>query len=298
MTDHRPPQPANPPLERSVGRAAPSQPYRCFDVALVARARLSESFVRLTLRGADLDQCSTTLLDQRVKLVLGAPDQLDGLLDDDWYAAWLRADPRPDIRTYTLSAVRPDEHEVDVDVVLHGTRQDGAGPASAFAQEAAIGSRLLLVAADRDRPGHQSAGVAYRPGGASRVLLVADETALPAVANILAARADGVRYEALIEVPHDSDTRPLAADRVIWRVRARGESLLDVPPFDSAEGDGDVPEEGVLWEEAEGAPRGSYLWAAGEAGVIRAIRSAAKRAGFDRGTSSFMGYWRRGLASE
>lgn len=272
-------------------------PYRCFDVRLAARTRLSESFMRLTLRGDDLGQCSATLLDQRVKLVLGAPAQLDQLLVDDWYAAWQRADPRPDIRTYTLSAVRPGDAEADVDVVLHGTRADGAGPASAYAQDGAIGSRLLLVAADRVRAGHDSAGVAYHPGGARRVLLLADETALPAVANILQARADDVRYEVVVEVPHVSDVRALDADRVTWRVRARGESVLDVPPFDVSVGDGDVVEEELLWDEAEGAPEGSYLWAAGEAGMIRAVRAAAKRAGFDRSSSSFMGYWRRGVAS-
>lgn len=275
-----------------------TNPYRIFDVALAARERLSESFVRLTLRGEDLGDCSPTLLDQRVKLVLGEPRQLDGLVGDDWYAAWSAAEDKPVLRTYTLSAVRPEAGEVDVDVVLHGRPGDGAGPASTFAQDAEPGTRLMLVAADRRREGHDVGGVAYHPGEATRVVLVADATALPAVANILAVRRDGVRYEALIEVPHESDVRELAADRVTWRVGSRGESVLDVPPFAGASAASGEPEDDLLWDEAEGASGGTYLWAAGEAGMVRAVRAAAKQAGFDRSSASFMGYWRAGRASD
>lgn len=277
-----------------------TNPYRPFDVRLAGRRRLSESFIRLTLRGADLAQCSPTLLDQRVKLVLGEDSCLAPLLGDDWFAAWQAAPVRPVIRTYTLSAVRPGADEVDVDVVVHGEPGRDAGPASSFAQDGAIGSRLLLVAADVGRAGHDAVGVAYRPGDAGHVMLVADETALPAVANILAVRRPGVHYEALVEVPYEDDRRELAADRVIWRVRSRGESILDIPPFRvAADGSqpGDPPEE-QLWDEGEGTTGGRYLWAAGEAGMIRAVRAAAREAGFDRASSSFMGYWRRGHASD
>ncbi|WP_153502953.1 siderophore-interacting protein [Cumulibacter manganitolerans] len=275
-----------------------TSPYRPFDVRLVARERLSASFMRITLRGGDLARCSPTLLDQRVKLVLGESRLLDPLRGDDWYSVWQAAAERPAIRTYTLTAVRAAAGEVDVDVVLHGRPGAGAGPASTFAQSAAVGERLLLVAADRSRAGHEEVGVAFRPGGAERVVLVGDETALPAVANILADRRPGVRYEAVLEVPERDDVRALAADRLTWRVRSRGESVLDVAPFAHAAAGDAAPGDGaLLWDEAEDVSGGSYLWAAGEAGLVRAVRAAAKRTGVDRGAASFMGYWRRGAVS-
>lgn len=282
-------------------------PYRPFDVRLNGRRTLSPSFVRLTLSGADLHQCSPTLLDQRIKLLLGASAQLDPILDGDWFGTWQSMTDQPAMRTYTLAAVRAEVGEVDIDVVLHpASGGEPAGPATEFAAHAPLGSRLLLVVADRRISGHDEVGVAYHPGPASRVILVADETALPAVQNILDAARPGVRYELYAEVPQAGDVRELHCAHAVWSVRARGQSLLESLPFGRDAGPvastgpdrvDDATETGsLLWEETADARGGRYLWAAGEAGLIRSIRRSAREAGFEKSECSFMGYWRRGAA--
>lgn len=277
-------------------------PYRPFAVRLSARTQLSPTFVRLTLAGDDLGHCGPILLDQRVKLVLG-PDAAVARLAgaEDWYAAWLAVPDaeRPALRTYTLSAVRPrpdGSGEVDIDVAAHPIGPGEDAPGLRFALEAAIGTPTLLVAADVRHPQHDVVGVAWLPGEARDVVLVADETALPAAANILAVLAPDTVGRAVLEVPDEGDVRPLSAPagvRVEWRVRARGERAVGV--FGSAVGE--VDDDGTLvWDEAEASP-GRYGWVAGEAGWVRSLRAEARASGLTKGQVSFMGYWKRGVAA-
>lgn len=272
--------------------------YRPFDVTLARREQLSPSFVRITLTGDDLGQCADTLLDQRVKLILGQDQSLDALLaQDDWYST-MRAmadDVRPVLRTYTLSGVRQERREVDIDVVVHG---DAEGPASRFAVEAEQGTRLGLVAAVHGAQGADEIGVAWHPGTAREICVAADETAVPAALNIAATIAPPVHATVLLEVPRADDIRPVAAREgvdVRWFARERGERAVSALPFPCSEaGDGpaEPPEGEALWDEATGVDR--YLWVAGEMSWVRTIRRAARAAGVAREESSFMGYWRRG----
>lgn len=283
-------------------------PYRPFATTLARRERVGASFVRLTLTG-DLADVGTTLLDQRVKLVLGRPEALArvAVAGGDWYAAWLdlpEAD-RPALRTYTLSAARPDAGEVDLDIVAHGAPDPGSdpgsdpaadtGPGVRFALEAQPGTPVLLVAPDRTRAGHDAVGLAWRPGDARDVLLVADETALPAVANIARTLPPDARGRIVVEVPTAADARDLGAPEGVeltWCDRESGDSALDHLPFGAADAEAS---EGLLWQEGDGTGA-RYGWVAGEAGWVRRIRAGARAAGVPRGQLAFMGYWRRGVA--
>ncbi|WP_232550113.1 siderophore-interacting protein [Propioniciclava soli] len=295
-------------------------PYRTFATTLAGRERVSPSFVRITLAGADLGDCSPVLLDQRVKLLFGAPDVLAGLAGtDDWYPTWLAAPDadRPALRTYTLSAVRPTDDgagEVDIDVAIHPLHGDEPAPGLRFALEAEPGTPCLLVAGDVTRPGHDTVGVAWQPGAAREVLLVGDETALPAVVNIAAALASDTTGRIVLEVPEADDVRAFPAPggvRVEWRVRARGEqavglfgaprtpsgaavaALADAAATDPAADDPAADE--LLWDEAA-ADGVRYGWVAGEASWVRALRAEARAADVPKGQVAFMGYWKRGVA--
>lgn len=274
-------------------------PYRLFRATLVGRERLSPSFVRITLAGR-LADVSPTLLDQRVKLLLGSPgvlDELDGAAE--WFEAWRTMGERaPALRTYTLTSVRPGARpdgygEVDIDVVLH---PGSMGPASRFATEAPLGSDVGLVAGDRTVDGHDQVGVGWHPGHADQVMLVADETGLPAVTTILAALPDRVAGEAYLEVPTAADVRELTGPDglvVHWFVRERGESALDAlplgacPPLQPVDAD-------PVWDEGSGGDW--YGWVAGESGWVRRIRAIAKASGRPLSQMSLMGYWKQGVA--
>lgn len=280
-------------------------PYRPFAVRLSARERLSPSFVRITLAGDDLATCGAILLDQRVKLLFGVREVLDALVvAPDWYPAWLALPDvdRPVLRTYTLSAVRADADgsaEVDIDVAIHAVGEgEGAAegsPGLRFALHAPLGTPTVLVAGDATVAGHDTVGVAWRPGDAREVLIVGDETALPAVVNIAATLPADAVGQIILEVPESGDERSFAHPggvRVTWLARDRGEQAGGV--FGQAAGESGEPEE-LLWDEVAGDGV-RYGWIAGETGWVNRLRAEARAAGVPKGQVAFMGYWKRGAA--
>jgi len=176
------------------------------------------------------------------------------------------------LRSYTARHQDPGAGEVEIDFVLHGD-----GPAAAWAGAASPGV-LLGVAG--------GASLGERPAG--RLLLVGDETALPAISRILGESAPDVAGVALVEVADPAEEQPLAAPAGItvrWLHRngtPPGESSLLVDavaaldPFD----DPDV-----------------FAWVGAESAAVRAIRADLRgRWGLGRAQHHAIGYWRRGRA--
>ncbi|WOB48207.1 siderophore-interacting protein [Xanthomonas hydrangeae] len=296
--------------------------HRLFAVQVRARIALTPSLLRIVFCGPALSQLRSFGPDQRIKLFFPAADGQTPALRDgpDWYAHY-RAIPvplRPPMRTYTIRALRTEQAEVDVDFVLHGD----TGPASQWASRACVGDALQLwgpcEGCDAD-----SAGFEWRPPARARhLLIVADETALPAAACILEqldAQAHPARVDALIELPHASDAgypalRSGAFRQVQWLPRDRaaqcghGEQLLravHATAFGAglaqasarqAQAPVDVDRE-ILWEQASDADAGSYAWIAGEAAAVLKIRRyLLSERGLDKRALTFMGYWRQGRA--
>jgi len=151
--------------------------------------------VRVTFAGEDLERLPVRGFDQWFRLFLpredgetdfGAVPQRFGMAG---YLQYLRTDAstRPPFRNYTVRELRPEVSELDVDFVAHG--DDGiAGP---WAQRAHPGERIALI--------DQGRGFDPRDD-ADAVLLVGDESALPALAGILReghARPGSLALEAL-----------------------------------------------------------------------------------------------------
>ncbi len=289
--------------------------WRHFHVSVARLERLSPSFLRVTFTGPDLDEYADLGYDARTKLILPLAEGYAHLPEGaDWYPQWRRLPPEQQnpIRTYTTRAVRPGVREVDVDIVLH---PDG-GPAARWAEQAAPGDRLVLLGPNVRADGPHG-GVEFRwPGPGRPLLLVGDETAVPAIATILSQLPAYATGAVLLEVPEPEDRwelRTPAGMSVTWlarRQRPHGELL--VPAVQSAArvlagagrpGGADLEEVDIdtelLWEVAEPASDSAelYAWLAGEAGVITTLRRYLVRdLGIDRGSVSFMGYWRRGRA--
>ena len=99
------------------------------EVEVVAVERLSPTFVRVELGGADLADFGVDgpRWDQRIKLILPDPET-GGLTttagaDDTWFSTWLERPPaeRGHMRTYTIRDVRGSGEQTTfvVDLVLH-----------------------------------------------------------------------------------------------------------------------------------------------------------------------------------
>jgi len=292
---------------------AAQQTYRLFEVALKERRVLSPSLHRLVFTGADVARMKTEGPDQRIKVFFPLPgqDAPDVPSGEDWYARYraLADDQRPPMRTYTLRQLRAAQGEVDVDFVLHGE----TGPASRWATHARPGDRVVLLAPDAECA-ESSEGWEWKPpAGVGQVLLVADETALPAVAGILeelAAQVDPPRVLALLEVAGEGDAIALKAPptaELVWLPRgqaAYGQALVEAVQARLAASSvvaGDALDEidvdaQILWEQSDAGVAGPfYAWVAGEAGAVMAIRRHLVRdCGLDRRALTFMGYWRQG----
>ncbi|MDI9274331.1 siderophore-interacting protein [Stenotrophomonas sp. PFBMAA-4] len=292
---------------------AAQQTYRLFEVALKERRVLSPSLHRLVFTGADVARMKTEGPDQRIKVFFPLPgqDAPDVPSGEDWYARYraLADDQRPPMRTYTLRQLRAAQGEVDVDFVLHGE----TGPASRWATHARPGDRVVLLAPDADCAESSDGWEWKPPAGVGQMLLVADETALPAVAGILeelAAQVDPPRVLALLEVAGEGGAIALKAPptaELMWLPRgqaAYGQALVEAVQARLAASSavtGEALDEidvdaQILWEQSDAGVAGPfYAWVAGEAGAVMAIRRHLVRdCGLDRRALTFMGYWRQG----
>jgi NADPH-dependent ferric siderophore reductase len=178
---------------------------------------------------------------------------------------------RPSIRTLTPRRFDPAGLELDLDVVTHG---DGA------ASEWAAGCRPRDVAAISG----PARGYTIDPEG-TRFLLAGDETAIPAVSQLLESLPASAPVQAWIEIA-SPDARLVLPARtgaaVSWLVR---------PP-------GGVP--GDLLVEAVGdadLDPGVRIWAAGEAAAMQKIRRLlSETRAFPREQTTVRGYWKHGRA--
>lgn len=292
------------------------QAWRLFRATVSRVQRLGSSFVRITFTGGELRDFGDDRNDQRVKVILPAPDgslqvgDADGL---SWYQELVSRDEarRNPVRTYTSRCVRAEAGEVDIDFVLHGDE----GPASRWAGHAEIGDEVILCGPNLPHGGPYG-GTGFKPaGGTERFLLVADETAVPAALAILEGLPRTATGAALLEVPHEDDLLDVDAPAGVqlrWlpregaatgtRLEPAVRNLLDLwlGDRDSGSADVDLPidPDGYLWDVPDEAVRGEfYAWLAGEAGVVTGLRrTLVKEHGVDRRSVAFMGYWRAGKA--
>ena len=201
------------------------QPHR---VHVARTQQISPHFQRITLHDVENVGPKDTIRDLRIKVIIPAAGQLPELPEENWFATWKTLDPdtRGYVRTYSIRAFRrnlPDDapDELDIDFVLH---PDAAGPASAWASKAQIGDELLIIAPTRDD--ESGSGIEFAPGASSRIVMLGDETALPAIAKTLEEWPAGVQGEVFIEVPCTSDAQKLEVPSgvsVKWLARAEDE---------------------------------------------------------------------------
>ncbi|MEV7768023.1 siderophore-interacting protein [Microbacterium sp. NPDC086615] len=247
------------------------------------RRRLSPSFARVTVIGDDLERFSPLGRDQWFRLFLpvseGSLSRLPSRLDTLTYFRYLAIakTERPVLRNYTVAGFRPSgEHgpELDIDFVLHGSAADGtAGPAATWAETCRPGDAVAIL----------DEGILFTPaaGLTGPYALVGDETALPAMAGILASLPADATGTAMIEVPDAGDVRDLVAPagvEVRWVVRADPRATPGTSIRDEA--------------IAAAAETPAYAWVAGEQSLVAAMRRQWVRVGVDKRAISFTGYWR------
>lgn len=271
-----------------------------FDTEVRLVRRLSPGFLRLTLAGEQLNRFSAHGLDQRIKILVPAgayPSVFDDELlhESEWRRRWrdLPVDDRPVLRSYTTSAVRPDEREIDLDFFVH-TRP---GPASSWAVNARAGERML-VSGPSSRLNDHRHGIQWAPGLATRVLLAGDETAFPAIRGIVRGLHPSVRAWILLEVGDPADAAWLTAELPGHRVSVHRRSEVGSGGTGSGEagGGGALVAAVAAWTRAAGAGAAGlgddfYAWLATESRQVGRLRDLLQRAGIEPGRVHSQGYW-------
>jgi NADPH-dependent ferric siderophore reductase len=176
---------------------------------------------------------------------------------------------RPTIRTLTPRRFDATRLELDVEIVIHGR-----GAASEWARAAPTGGPAAVSGPargyrfDRDAPDFFLAG---------------DETALPAISQLLETLPGGTPVQASIEV---------GAPDVRLALPARSGSTinwLDQPPG-APPGDALV----AAVRHAELGP-GTAVWVAGEAAAVQRVRRHLfEERGLPRARATVRGYWKHG----
>ena len=236
-------------------------------------ATLTPNLIRITLGGEGVaDFLSTGIGDEYVRVFFPhGEDPTDVSLPvpaGDWWETPEGA-PEAPMRTYTISGVRPDAGELDIDFVTHE-----AGVAGPWALRAEPGHVLGLNA---------PTGLYAPPADITWQVLVADLTGLPAVARIAADAPEGVRTRVVLEVPtaHDQVAFAVGPDvDVTWVVGGNGHGPSALGQLVRG-----IVDERLALDEG-------YVWVAGETVALRDVRKyLRKELGLPATRFKVVGYW-------
>lgn len=268
----------------------PAQPRTARGLPVVIReltvsrvAAVSPGMLRVTLGGHELGSFvgpggderpafSSVGFDDDIRLLFPYPGERTPVLPEivDGRVTFAPG-RRPIARAYTIRGFREDPAEIDLDFVIHGT-----GLAAEWAAAATPGDRIHIVGP------HRTGGL---PSG-DWLLIVGDDTALPAIGRLLEELPAEAVGTAIIEIAADSHRQPLTAPdgiRIEWVLRDPQPGSADDFPLLRAV-------RALPWRE--GAP---FAWIAGEQSQVRTLRRfLVGERGVPKSAIDFSGYWRRG----
>ncbi|MER7913560.1 SIP domain-containing protein [Streptomyces sp. NPDC096068] len=249
------------------------------ELTVLRAENLTPGMRRLTLGGPQLDAFVKDGLELPALRTEGFDDHVKFFFADetgrlvlprqqvsslDW------SDGRPVAKDYTPVSHDPDKGEIVFDFVRH----DG-GVASTWAENAAPGDSAWIAG---PKMSHS------HPEGADWILVVGDETALPAIGRWLAEMPEGTKARVFIEVGEDSHRQelPTKADaEIVWLSRNGAPA-----------GTTDLLEQAV--RAADWLPGTVFAWVAGEAVTLKGIRRhLATERRVPREQTHITGYWRR-----
>lgn len=237
-------------------------------VTVVGREVLSRRLVRLTFEGDVLRTLTVEQPAASVRFVVPWPDTELELPQWNGNEFLLADTSRPALRTFT--PLRPDNEagRLDLEIVRHP-----GGAVSQWAESADVGDEAAI----------SGPGVGYEfPADADRLLVLGDETAIPAIRQLVEMAPDSLTLLVRVEVVD-------AAARIELSPRADHEVRWHVTP------EGRIPG-GLLAETVEaigGLSDGTDVWAAGEASSMQRIRNHLfKTLGVERSRATVRGYWK------
>jgi NADPH-dependent ferric siderophore reductase len=232
--------------------------------------RLTPLMARVTFAGSELRGLEIDAPAASVRLLLPSGGAGD-LVIPEWNGnEFLHADgSRPIIRTFTPRRMDVEALELDLHIVLH---------------EGGAVSDWVVAATPGDPAAVSGPGRGYTiDSDAPAYLLAGDQTAIPAIAQLIEALPAATTVRAIIEIVHRDAVHDLPDHprlTVDW---------VELPPG-AAPGDALVPAiEGTTPDP------GARVWAAGEAAAMHRLRRHLfEECGLERRLATVRGYWKHG----
>lgn len=250
------------------------EPPRYRRVSVRRVEALSPRMLRVAFTGPELAGFSCDEPGASVRLLLPSPGASE-LVMPTWNGnEFLLADgSRPTIRTFTPRRFDAAAGVLELDMVVHGE-----GAASSWAARAAEGDEAAVSG-----PGRGYTVDASAPA----FLLAGDETAIPAISQLLEVLPGSAWVEVHVEVgaPDARLELPAHAGAVVsWHDLPAG-----APPGEAM----------VAAVKSAELPEGVRVWAAGEAAAVQRIRKHLfEERGLPRTQASVRGYWKVGRAAD
>ncbi|GGS63954.1 siderophore-interacting protein [Streptomyces griseoviridis] len=253
---------------------------RLFPATVVSGTRLTPNMQRVTVRGEALGAFPYRGYDHWFRLFFRCPHQErfhpPEVAAETWWKPYLAMpdETRPYCANYTVADFRAGAGELDIDVVVHrGADGSVEGGTAIWACSAEPGEELALL----------DQGVLYEaPEDASSVLLVADESGLPAVAGILRSLPADTVGRVLQEVPSAADRREPAGPpgvRVEWIVREDPHAVPGTAALAALRGLTDTDP-------------GGYAFVVGEQRLATEGRRHLVATGMPKDRITFSGFWK------
>jgi NADPH-dependent ferric siderophore reductase len=249
------------------------EPPRFRQVAVRHVVPLTPRMLRVTLTGDELDGLVIDQPAASVRLLLPS-DPGGDLVMPTWNGNEFLMDDgrRPVLRTLTPRRIDPATGDLDLDIVAHG-----GGAASTWAAAAHSGAPAAISGPGR---GYE------RDPQAPALLLAGDETAIPAMAQLLEGFPADLPVQVHVEIADPSarfdDLSHHAQATVRWYELPAGEApgMALVAAVEAAE-----------------LADGEQVWAAGEAAAVQRIRKHLfNERGLPRTHAHIRGYWKHGRA--
>lgn len=235
-------------------------------VRTVSVEELGPVFLRVTLEGEDLsDHGDASIHFRLVQPPVGAPPEWPALAANG-SVKWPEGEGAPHKPVYTTRSVDHRAGRLVTDIFIHE-----GGRTTDWAREVQAGGRARNVV-----------GLMGPAGGglldAERVYLASDETGFPAAARLLENLPEGATGHVVLEAEHGADCAyPIEAPagiEMVWLSRAKGDNLG-----------------AHALAALEGLDPAVSLWFAGERAQARALREAAKAAGWEAAQLRVSGFW-------
>ena len=225
----------------------------------------SRRMMRVVVGGSELDGLEIPEPAASVRLLVPWPDEPFELPEWNGNEFLLADGRRPALRTFTPVAL--DGHELTIDIVRHP-----GGAISSWAESAQPGDPCAVSGPGRGETIDDTA---------KRYVLLGDETALPAIEQLLAAIPESIGVEVHLEIEHPEARialPPHPSSTVTWHDAIAGEAP------------GTTLREAIAETSIDPDTR---VWAAGEAAAVQAIRKHLFDVrGAARSQTTIRGYWK------